>query len=631
MASDLCLTLDRARAELLARRNQNGHWTGFLSTSALSTATAVVALHLHDPVRHREAIGKGLGWLVRNVNADGGWGDTTISKSNINTTSLCYAALACAPAGIDVSSALAGCQAWLGNACGGSIDPAQLIQTILACYGKDRTFSTPILTLLALTGRLGERQAAFGQVPQLPFELAAFPRSWFKFLRLQVVSYALPALIAIGQNRHHHRPTRNPVLRWLRNRARRRTLRLLERIQPSNGGFLEAIPLTCFVVANLCGMGQREHPVVTKSVSFIYDLLREDGGWPIDTNLATWITTLSVQTLALGCAPRPGGPSPSTALPGPRRLQDLFDTGRIRDWLLAQQFRERHPFTDTPPGGISWTALPGAVPDADDTPGALLALDLIADGDPRLPAAAAAAITWLLDLQNRDGGMPTFCKGWGALPFDQSAADITSHCLAAMQHWRARVPPEVQRRIDRAIPRLIRYLQRSQRPDGCWVPLWFGNEHAPGDQNPTYGTSRCLAALARCAIPDPQLIVRALRWLLAAQQEHGGWSGTAPASTAPLPASLEETGLATDALLCWLPRLPELGPAAPAAAKIEQAATRGVAWLIAETRQGTRFPPHPIGFYFAKLWYYESTYPLIFTLAALERYARLCAPPSNDS
>jgi squalene-hopene/tetraprenyl-beta-curcumene cyclase len=32
--------------------------------------------------------------------------------------------------------------------------------------------------------------------------------------------------------------------------------------------------------------------------------------------------------------------------------------------------------------------------------------------------------------------------------------------------------------------------------------------------------------------------------------------------------------------------------------------------------------PAPIGFYFAKLWYYERLYPLIFTVAALGRACR---------
>jgi squalene-hopene/tetraprenyl-beta-curcumene cyclase len=49
----------------------------------------------------------------------------------------------------------------------------------------------------------------------------------------------------------------------------------------------------------------------------------------------------------------------------------------------------------------------------------------------------------------------------------------------------------------------------------------------------------------------------------------------------------------------------------------------GLDWLLQKTRGGAFFPPAPIGFYFAKLWYYEKLYPVIFTLAALGRSARL--------
>ena len=41
-------------------------------------------------------------------------------------------------------------------------------------------------------------------VPLIPFELAAFPHWLFPRLRLSVVSYALPALIAMGEVKHHH-------------------------------------------------------------------------------------------------------------------------------------------------------------------------------------------------------------------------------------------------------------------------------------------------------------------------------------------------------------------------------------------------------------------------------------------
>ena len=46
---------------------------------------------------------------------------------------------------------------------------------------------------------------------------------------------------------------------------------------------------------------------------------------------------------------------------------------------------------------------------------------------------------------------------------------------------------------------------------------------------------------------------------------------------------------------------------------------RALAYLDRATARGTRFPPSPIGFYFANLWYYEKLYPVIFTVAALER------------
>src|SRR5215207_7529762 len=81
-----------AHDALLAERVPEGHWVGELSTSALSTATAVMALHLVNPIEHRTLIDNGLKWLADHQNADGGWGDTVKSFSNISTTMLCRAA-----------------------------------------------------------------------------------------------------------------------------------------------------------------------------------------------------------------------------------------------------------------------------------------------------------------------------------------------------------------------------------------------------------------------------------------------------------------------------------------------------------------------------------------------------------
>ena len=74
---------------------------------------------------------------------------------------------------------------------------------VCARYGKDKTFSIPILTHCALAGLVDWKE-----VQALPFELACLPAKFYKTVRLPVVSYALPALIAIGQVRHHHRHLR---------------------------------------------------------------------------------------------------------------------------------------------------------------------------------------------------------------------------------------------------------------------------------------------------------------------------------------------------------------------------------------------------------------------------------------
>jgi squalene-hopene/tetraprenyl-beta-curcumene cyclase len=592
------LALASARRLLLAARTPAGHWEGHLASSALSTATAVFALSLHDRARHAAQIDAGLAWLLQTQNPDGGWGDTTLSFSNISTTALCWAALSVV--GDEATDAVSKAERWLTHAAG-SLEPTALASALAARYGKDRTFSVPILTMCALANRLGADP--WRLIPQLPFELAAFPQSLFRFLRLPVVSYALPALISMGLARHRNRPSRNPLTRLLRRLATNRVLRVLTAIQPQGGGFLEATPLTSFVTMSLIAAGQHDHPVATAAVDFLVRSARPDGSWPIDTNLATWVTTLSVNAIAAG-----GSRAVADALSADERRQ-------IREWLLDQQYKVTHPYTGAPPGAWAWTDLPGGVPDADDTAGALLALYNLGDVDERVTRAAIAGVRWLLDLQNRDGGIPTFCRGWTNLPFDRSGADLTAHALHAWSAWRHRLPRALAAEVDRAQARALRYLAADQRPDGAWLPLWFGNQHAPEEENPTYGTAKVLVALGD-APPSPSssaMIARGVAWLLRAQNPDGGWGGVPGA-----PPSIEETGLALDAL----GRIASCQPMQTQGVDreaLEHAIQRGSQWLMERTVGGTRFSPAPIGFYFAKLWYFEREYPLVYALAALGR------------
>ncbi len=621
-----------ALAALLAERTPEGRWVGELSTSALSTATAISALALvrqHDPsaARHDDLIAGGAAWLAARQNADGGWGDTVKSLSNISTTMLCRAAFHLTGTAGRHADSLRRAEAYMAERYGATAE--EQAEAVRRRYGKDRTFSVPILMTSALAGLVSWRE-----VPPLPFELACFPQSLFRFLRLPVVSYALPALIAIGQAVYHHRGSWNPFRRF----AIDKSLRVLQAIQPSSGGYLEATPLTSFVTMGLASSGRADHPVARHAVEFLVKAVRPDGSWPIDTNLATWVTTLSINALAAA-----------------GELDSLDNREAVKEWLLKQQYKERHPYTGADPGGWAWTDLPGGVPDCDDTPGALLALRHLAgpevndamdslalrvygpvkftDAAPpqlggrpeemsRLEFHAACGLAWVRNLQNRDGGWPTFCRGWANLPFDRSGSDLTAHALRALRAW---VQESVAARVvgilieplnpDASIPtprtfrriaeRGLAYLARTQRPDGSWLPLWFGCQHAPDDENPTYGTARVLAAYRDLGMMDSEPARRGVAWLLSAQNVDGGWGGAHNT-----PSSMEETALAVEVLL----------GAKPQAAA--EAAERGLTWLVERIEAGGLQEPTPIGFYFAKLWYFEKLYPIIFSVAALGRARR---------
>jgi squalene-hopene/tetraprenyl-beta-curcumene cyclase len=473
-------------------------------------------------------------------------------------------------------------------------------------------------------------------------------------------------------------------------------------MQPDSGGYLEATPLTSFVVMSLAsspplrgGSAATESraTVIREGVKFLANSIRPDGSWPIDTNLATWNTTLAINALA-------GAGEDVAELVGPQCL----------DWLLSCQHTQRHPFTGADPGGFGWSDLSGAVPDADDTPGAMLsaaawARQSAAGWDDREAAANSylSALYWLQYLQNRDSGWPTFCRGWGRLPFDRSGVDLTAHAIRAI-HVNTKfneafgegiVPPKVRSlsyHAARGIDRGFAFIRSRQHPDGSWSPLWFGNQDHPTEDNPVYGTAKVLMAYRDLGLMDSTEAIRGVAWLVANQNEDGGWGSgvwdkirrtklgapsgvesgqgaTGPggmghsvpgpeysvrstqydrAMSAPSPqplvpspfppnpkskiqnlkSSVEETALAVEALLGAYPLNPEprtLNPE-PLAAATE----KGLNWLIERVERGEHRQPAPIGFYFAKLWYYERLYPLTFTVAALGRALRTLARPTES-
>lgn len=560
-----------ASKRLLSMRREDGMWEGHLSSSAISTSVSIFALSVIDHERYQKEIERGILWLRQTMKPEGAWGDSIESPVNMTATLLSYTALS------HLHQVPEATEHYIRETLGWK-DEAQLIDGVLAYYGKDLTFSVPILMMCALAGVISN----WKRIPPFPFELAVLPQSTFRFLNLPVVSYAIPALIAVGILQNRRRKTLfSPVRELFVPKA----LRVLTTLQPEDGGFLEAAPLTAFVSMCMAEAGLKEHPVTHRCAQFLRSSLRQDGAWPIDTNLAGWVTSLSSHAIG----------------------DMLSDTERksLSDTIRQNATKQRHPFTGAPAGGWGWTNLSGSVPDGDDTSGALVALHSLLKG--QYVPEVGAGIDWLIKLQNRDGGMPTFCRGWGKLPFDRSTPDITAHAILAMSLWCDVLPDSQQSRCRKSIARMKSWLAKTMMDEGSWNPLWFGDQEATSqfrveglefkvEANPVYGAATIIDYMKTAGIT---LTLAPKDFLLKCQNPDGGWGGNRG-----VPSKVTLTAKAIGALRHFLP-------------ETDEAIRRAVDYLYARYETGTLYSREPIGLYFSRLWYSEDLYNPIYILTAL--------------
>lgn len=579
--------------QLVAEINDNGFWTGHLSSSALSTAVAIVAFKIKDPNSHNLRIKAGLNWLIESVNSDGGFGDTPHSDSNVSSSLLCYAAIYfCRDEALSGVTVLQGLEQYLQRE-NITLDAENVANSVLSYYGKDLTFSVPILSMLALCGVVDQK--VYRHIPQLPFELSLLPASLFRFFNLQVVSYAIPALVAVGIFIHKKKNKKIPLVSFLKRLCIKPALKKLRTMMPESGGFLEAIPLTGFVSMCLVESGYSNHEVVSQGIDFLEKQQRIDGSWPIDTDLSTWVTTLSMKAMG----------AQHTAFLSESAIQ------RLRIHLLNLQYKTIHPFNGAQPGGWGWTNFSGSVPDADDTPGAILTLLEIYKGTEVEKTAITEGCNWLVDLQNSDGGIPSFCKGWGKLPFDSSCADLTGHTLlaliASVNKLGDFISIKLRNRYTNSILHTVHFLEKNQDKSGYWNPLWFGNQLTHNKKNPVYGTAKVTTYINDClSLKDidstlrtrlEKMTEKAYVYLSSQQNTDGSWGGEKGVI-----GTVEETSLAICAL----------------SYRHKKECEKGLEWL-GEKHSGETIQSSPIGLYFATLWYDEKLYPVIYYAEALRR------------
>lgn len=607
--------IGRARSRLLSHQRNDGHWCGELEADSVLESEFVILLHVLGRGRSEDAR-KAAESIRRRQRPDGAWSIYPGGPDDVSASVKAYLALKL-----------------LGD------DPraphmARARRVVRRLGGVDAA-NTYTKIYLALVGEYD-----WSQCPAVPPEMVLLPR-WFYF-NLQAISSWSRGIFVPLSIVWAYRPVvrlppeaRIPELRrddvsppdaddtegWtaffyrvdsllkalerfgltpLRERALDAAETwILERSEASDG--LGAIfpAIVNAVLALRCRGYGLDHPAVRSQMDALEKMtIREDGALRLQPALSpVWDTAQSMVALETA-----GLPADHPAL------------GRGAAWLLDQEVDREGDWSahvDAEPSGWCFEYANEFYPDSDDTAEVLLALRGVEPTDPDLDRRVAAArergLSWLLAMQNVDGGWAAFDRGCGHreilthIPFadhnallDPSCADITGRVLELLAR-------EGFDRTDEEVRRAVAFLRREQGDDGTWYGRWGCNY--------IYGT--CFALRGLSSVGENMArdrYRRAVRWLEAVQNEDGGWGETLGSYEDP---SRKGEGPSTAAQTAWaLLALEAAGEART------DAVERGLGYLLrTQTEEGawedrwwtgTGFPE----VFYLRYGYYDDYFPL---------------------
>ncbi|MCE9544148.1 MAG: hypothetical protein K8T25_01280 [Planctomycetia bacterium] len=699
------------RGDLLAECEVDGSWRGRLTGSPAATAAALSALSVArqrartaiaarpanalsenapgtiDDERLDRMILAGLHWLVARQNADGGWGDSDRSPSNLAATLMVRAAFQLTGIPAEAPTLVDQADAYLARLGGvrGLKRRAIVQQSPQGAASAHQVLTNCVLAHCALAGMI-----SWQDVPSLAFEMDWLPHRLTDYLHTPEPSWARSPLIAAGLARLHQQPPLNPLLRIARRRAAEQSLEPLAATQTADGSFMGGVVPTSFVVMCLAGAGRADHPVVRRAIRYLLDSscdrdgADDHGCWPIETDRSTHVTSWAISAL-LGDRSTSSHRSDENDLNETTLSETTLSTERSlaawQSWLLEQQSRSDGSPTVSEAAGWSRGASTDAAPNAADTAAALLALAALArqkrghvdslrfDTNQRasstLVSAASSGIDWLLESQDDDGGWPVNCCKDDGDAGASSAADITAQCVRALKAWAAPLAAAESKsprgvslsktgRIRSVIERAMAWLESRQQADGAWVPRAFGNQFYPREENPIVGTAQVLAAFVDQGRLAGGPARRGFDWLLSAQHASGGWGVWCRLPDPAAPNARERVCKSNPShssagngqsncarQKAWSGDVPSIEETALAVeallgdprlatdAVVRSKVARGLAWLVDAVEGDRHRHAVPIGLHFSGLWYYEPLYPLLLTASALSAAeARISPTPA---
>ncbi len=520
-------TIRGATAALLDRQRDDGHWVFELEADATIPAEYVLLVHYLAETPDLELERK-IGVYLRRIQADhGGWPLYHGGALDISATVKAYFALkmigddTAAPHMVRARSEI------LKR--GGALKANVFTRILLALYGE----------------------TSWANVPTVPVELILLPR-WFP-VHLSKMSYwartvIVPLLVLAAKQPLARNPRgihiaelfppggtaaskRAPhqsafwsaffgALDWvlkriawpkgLRQRAIDECVRwTTERLNGEDGlGAIYPAMANSVMMYDLMGYAP-DHPdraIARRSVEKLL-VVKDDEAYCQPCVSPIWDTALMCHALMEAKTPE--------ADAAVARGLAWLETRQVLD--VKGDWAEERP--DLRPGGWAFQYWNDYYPDLDDT--AVVAMALHRADGARYSNAISRGREWVEGLQSRNGG-------WGAfdadnvyyylnnIPFadhgallDPPTDDVTGRCIGLlMQLGAAAYDPHVKAGVD--------FLRNSQMKDGSWFGRWGVNY--------IYGTWSALAGLNAVGLDaKDSMIRRAADWLIAIQNEDGGW------------------------------------------------------------------------------------------------------------
>ncbi|KAK8073167.1 terpene cyclase [Apiospora saccharicola] len=548
-------------------QKEDGHWVAETSSDATFTSEYVMfkyAVGL-DLTSDGDAIKR---WLLRDQKADGSWGLAPELPGNISTTTEAYLALKILGVSPDEKDMLKARNFMQQN--GG--------------VAKVRFFTRLFLATFGLF--------PWSAIPQLPAELILLPASsplniytlssWARSTMIPVLVvahhkplYALPNggsadndfldELWVGDPKNKNIPFAPPLSQLVREGD---WIQLFftaaDKVLAAAGGLIRNIP-TRKTALKQCVDWLLEHQEAEGDWAGFFPpmhgsrlAVQDEGGKRLTATVSpVWDTSLMAVSM---CDAGVGSDPRMVKAAEWLRCRQLM--GPEGDWRVYSPCQQ--------PGGWSFQYHNRWYPDVDDTAVVVMALAK-QDAGWVESDSCAHALTWILGMQNHDGGWGAFdCyndKLWlHKIPFsdmdslcDPSTADVTGRileCFGLMlsSYGTKRLGERMAARLAASAARAVEYLLKEQEETGPWWGRWGSNY--------IYGSGNVLRGLVHFGKSNPKVndsLRRAVSWFESIQNPDGGWGESLASYEFPKmagrggPSNAAQTAWALQSLLLFRP------------------------------------------------------------------------------